>query len=121
MIAVTVSGNLGGDCRKGDHDGTPVVNFTVASRRYDKGEKKTDWVDVSFWGKRAESVAEYLKKGTYVTIRGTLWVREFTHNGEKRAGLACRADDVELGGGGGEKKPKPAGDEAASHTDEIPF
>lgn len=120
MIGSFVTGNLGGDARTGMAGDTPVVNFSVASRRYDpkaEGEKKeaTDWVAVSFFGQRAEKIAKYLTKGSRVAVRGTGKIRMYTHNGEHRAELEVRADDVELLG-------KPDGAKAgASTTDEIPF
>lgn len=114
MIAAVVSGNLGKDAELKNVDGTSVVSFSVASRRYAGGEEHTDWVSVSFWGKRAEAVSKYLTKGKSVACRGNVWVREYTHNNEKRHSLECRADDVELLGGnggggsnGGESKGDP--------------
>lgn len=119
MISTIVTGNLGQDCRKGMAGDTPVVNFSVASRRYDpkaEGEKKevTDWVSVSFFGGRAEKVAQYLTKGSRVAVRGAAHIREYTHNGEKRAELTVRADDVELLG-------KPDAAKGASGDDGTPF
>lgn len=115
MIAAVVSGNLGRDAELKSVDGTSVVSFSVASRRYAGGEEHTDWVSVSFWGKRADAVAKYLTKGKSVAVRGNVWVRDYTHNNEKRFSLECRADDVELLGGSGEKAtPKP-------DTSGIPF
>ncbi len=101
MISAVVSGNLGKDAERKDVDGTPVVSFSIASRRYASGEEHTDWVSVSFWGKRAGAVAQYLTKGKSVAVRGNVWVREYTHNNEKRHSIECRADDVELLGGNG--------------------
>lgn len=116
MIGVTVTGNLGRDAELKYHDGTAVTSFTVASRRHQNGEEHTDWVSVSFWGKRAESVSKYLTKGKPVAVRGNLWVREYTHNNERRFSIECRADDVELlGGNGGDKSPSGGG------KNEVPF
>lgn len=120
MISAIVTGNLGGDCRKGMAGDTPVVNFSVASRRYDpkaEGEKKevTDWVSVSFFGTRAEKVAKYLTRGSRVAVRGAAHIREYEHNGQKRSEMVVRADDVELLG-----KPEGTKD-ASSSGDEIPF
>jgi single-strand DNA-binding protein len=98
MIASVVTGNAGRDAELKDVNGTPVMSFSLASRRYEKGEEKTDWVDVSFWGQRATKLTQYVTKGSRLAIRGTVWMREFTHNGEKRQALAMRADDIELMG-----------------------
>ena len=110
MIAGTVTGNVGKDATTREHDGKTVLSFTVASRRFEKGAELTDWVDVSFWGERARKIAQYVTKGSRVGVRGTLYVREYEHNGAKRAVLTMRADDVELLGG------KPEAQPAASFT-----
>ena len=98
MISAVVSGNLGKDCRTGDANGTPVVNFSIASRRWEKGGEVTDWVSVSFFGQRATKIAQYLTKGSRVCVRGSLHVRPYTHNGQGKFEIECRADDVELMG-----------------------
>lgn len=126
MIAATVTGNLGQDCRVGTAGDTPVVNVSVASCRYEKGAEQTDWVDVAFFGVRAEKIAQFLKKGSRIAARGTLYVREYTHNNEKRSALTMRADDIELLGSNEKSDARPpTGARAPSpgthHADDIPF
>ncbi len=125
MIAGTVTGNVGKDATTREHDGKTVLSFTVASRRFEKGEELTDWVDVSLWGERGRKLAQYITKGSRVGVRGTLYVREYEHNGAKRAVLTMRADDVELLGGKHEAQsattafaPLPT---SKGGDDEIPF
>ena len=96
MIAGTITGNVGQDARLGSAGDTPVLNFSVASRRWDKGAEQTDWCEIAFWGQRATKLAEYVTKGSRVAVRGTFHVREYEHNGAKKYALTCRADDVEL-------------------------
>lgn len=123
MIAATVTGNIGQDARKGMAGDTPVVNVSVASRRYEKGAEQTDWIDVAFFGVRAEKIAQYLTKGSRIAARGTLHIREYTHNNEKRFALTMRADDIELLGGGEQRQqtssraPSPG----PMHADDLPF
>lgn len=135
MIAATVTGNVGRDAQVRDVDGTSVMSFTIASRRYEKGQEQTDWVDVSFWGQRASKIAQYVTKGSRVAVRGTVWMREYTHNNERRYSLTMRADDVELLGGGERSDAKPAAADSrpqhrtthhrdhqpAPSADDIPF
>lgn len=119
MIASVVTGNLGKDAVKWEHEGNVVLSFSLASRRYDGQAKEdvTDWVDVSFWGKRGDKLAQYLTKGSRVAVRGQLWQREYEHNGQKRYALTLRADDVELLGSKDEKKSSGA----SAGDDGIPF
>lgn len=130
MISAVLTGNIGKDARVGDASGTPVVNVTVASRRFEKGAEHTDWVDVAFFGQRAEKLAQYLTKGSRIAVRGTVHVREYMHNNEKRYALTMRADDIELLGGG-EQKPAnnngrpPSGNQNTGYSgpsaDDLPF
>jgi len=49
--------------------GTPVANFPLAfnyGRKDDQGNIPTQWVQASLWGNRAESLAQYLTKGTAI-------------------------------------------------------
>jgi single-strand DNA-binding protein len=96
MIAATVTGNVGKDATTREHDGKTVLSFTVASRRFEKGQEHTDWVDVSLWGERGKKLAQYVTKGSRIAARGTVWQREYEHQGQKRYSLTMRADDVEL-------------------------
>jgi single-strand DNA-binding protein len=97
MISATVSGNIGRDAEQRKAGDADVVSFTIASSGYRNKEKVTDWVSVSYFGKRAVSVKEYLTKGSYVTVRGSLSVREYEKDGQRRFSIDVRADDVELG------------------------
>lgn len=94
----TFSGNLGADAELGSTpSGEKVCRFRVASKSGYGDRAKTDWVDCSYWGKRGESVAQYLKKGGKVTVSGELQLSEFQRrDGTPGAKLAVRVNDVDL-------------------------
>lgn len=51
--------------------GDPVASLSLAfsyGKKDDNGNKPTQWVDGSLWGKRAESIAPYLLKGTLIYV-----------------------------------------------------
>ena len=51
--------------------GDPVASLSLAfsyGKKGDDGNRPTQWVDGSLWGKRAESIAPYLLKGTLVYV-----------------------------------------------------
>lgn len=78
------------------------------------GDKKTtSWVTCALFGKRADALAPYIKKGGQATIQGALRVREFEHNGEKRTAVEVLVDEIELQGGkqegGQQAQQKPQG------------
>lgn len=97
MITGVVAGNLGADAETHDAGDTTVTNFSVASNSKVKGEKVTTWVRCALWGKRGEALAEYLTKGTKVTVVGTLELEIYNDKPQ----LNLRVDQLELMSGGG--------------------
>jgi len=63
-------------------------------------DKPTIWWNCSIYGKRGESLAQYLTKGQAVTVGGTITEREWTDkDGNKRKAMDIRVADVALQGG----------------------
>jgi single-strand DNA-binding protein len=98
---VQVIGNLGADPEsKYTADGTAVTTMRVAASRNwtdPQGEKKeqTEWFSIVVWGKRAETVAQYLAKGRKVYVRGRLQTRSWhTQDGETKYRTEVVAEDV---------------------------
>ena len=115
-------------------NGDAVANVSIATSEAwtDKasGEKKehTEWHRVNFWGRLAEVVGEYLKKGSQVYVEGSLRTRKWQDkDGNDRYSTEVRADRmVMLGRRDGETKPagqKPAVKEAGGDDDlgDVPF
>lgn len=103
MLAAQVIGNIGGEPdHKYSANGAPFLRFNVASNfraRSQAGEweDRTEWVRVTVFGKRAESLAELLRKGMRVFAAGRLEARPWTdQQGNVRAGLELVADTVEF-------------------------
>ena len=106
---VILVGNLGKDPEvKHTAGGTAVAKFTLAtSERYkDKNgewQERTDWHNITCWGRTAEVAAEYLKKGRNVYVEGSLrtdsW--EDKQTGQKRYQTYVNVNDMVLLGGGG--------------------
>ena len=94
---VTISGNLGRDPElRATASGTQVCSLAVCvnTRQKVNGEwsDKANWVDVIFFGNRAESIAKYLAKGSHVTIAGRLSQNTWeTKEGQKRSSLRSSA------------------------------
>ena len=102
--------------------GTAVTELGIAVNRIytgENGEKREEvtFVDVTVWGRTAENVGEYLRKGRPVFIEGRLQLDswEDKQSGQKRNKLKVVADNVQFlgsrgsgGGGGGSEE----GDEA---------
>lgn len=115
MNNVFISGRVGKtpELRYTTGNKTPVVNLPVAThtRFTDKetGEKKqtTEWHRVVIFGPIAEASAQYLSKGSKVTVQGRLKTREWTDkNGVVHYTTEIHAREIDFG-----EAPKPKQDE----------
>lgn len=99
MNSITLCGNLGKDAEmRYLNNGDPVCSFSVADTQ--GKDKPTIWWNCSLFGKRAESLQQYLTKGQTVTVIGAVSERSYTDkNGQERKAMAVRVTDVALQGG----------------------
>lgn len=99
MNSLTLTGNLGKDAEtRFLADGTAVCSFSVADSM--GRDKPSIWWSCALFGKRAESLGQYLTKGQQVTVVGTVTEREYTDkNGQQRKSMDVRVQDVALQGG----------------------
>jgi single-strand DNA-binding protein len=106
---VILVGNLGADPEtRYLPSGDAVANIRLATtdRYKDKtsGEFKelTEWHRVAFFGRLAEIVNEYLKKGSSVYIEGRIRTRKWTDQaGQERFSTEIVADQMQMLGGRG--------------------
>ena len=103
MLKASVIGNLGSDPElRYSPSGAPSLRANVASNfraRTPEGEweDRTEWVRVIVFGQRAESLAQYLKKGVRVFVDGRLEARPWTDRENRvRAGLEIVASDIDF-------------------------
>jgi len=96
--------------------GMNVVNFSVATNRTykdrdGKKQEQTDFHNVVVFGRQADTVNQYLKKGSSVYVEGRLQTRSWDDkaSGEKKYRTEVVADRVQFGprssgaGGGGKR------------------
>jgi single-strand DNA-binding protein len=106
MNVITVAGSLGKDAEvKYLANGDAICNFSVAdSMGRDKG---TIWWNCGLYGKRAESLSQYLTKGQAVTVTGSVSERKWTDKeGNERKSMDVRVNDVALQGGRKDAEPR---------------
>lgn len=82
-------------------DGTPVANLALAynyGRKGQDGKRPTQWVQASIFGKRAETLTQYLTKGTaIVAYLGDVHVRTFNkQDGTEGHALNAKLDDLDF-------------------------
>jgi len=119
--SVTLVGRVGKDPEvRYTQSGQVVANFSLAtgeSYKNHEGEKvkKTEWHNVVAWGKLAEVIQQYVKKGQLVAIIGKLQTRSWDdkQTGAKKYTTEIVAQTLKMlgGNGGGEQaqQAKPAG------------
>ncbi len=127
--------------------GMNVVNFSLATNRTykdrdGKKQEQTDFHNVVVFGKQADTVNQYLKKGSSVFVEGRLQTRSWDDktSGEKKYRTEVVADRVQFGpkgsggGGGGARQAEQPEEEISTgggagieypkddiNPDDIPF
>lgn len=80
-------------------NGTALANITVAvDRDYKdaKGEKVTDFFDVTVWRQQAEFITTYGNKGDLVGVTGQLQKRSYEVDGQKRYATEIIAKEIQI-------------------------
>lgn len=108
--------------------GEPVANFSVATTEKWKnknGEQQehTEWHNISAFGKLAEIVGEYLKKGSLVYISGKIKTRKYQDkDGVEKYATSIACQELKMLGGKFNKQESPAPSATESFgSDDIPF
>jgi single-strand DNA-binding protein len=104
---VIIVGNLGRDPEiRYMPSGDAIANIAVAtsykSKDRNSGEQKelTEWHRISFFGRLAEIVGQYLKKGSSVYVEGRLQTRKYTDkDGIERYATDVIAENMQMLGG----------------------
>ena len=87
---VILIGHLGKDPEcKVLESGQMVANFTIATTEKFKDkngqvQESTEWHNCQAWGKQAEVIEKYLKKGAKIFVEGKIKTRSYDKDGEKR-------------------------------------
>lgn len=110
---VILIGNCGADPEpRATATGSQVTNLRLATseswkdRNTGQMQERTEWHRVVFFGRLAEIVGEYLKKGSQVYVEGSIRTRKWTDKeGQDRYTTEIVANDMQMlgsrGGGGG--------------------
>jgi single-strand DNA-binding protein len=111
------------------NNNTAVSNFTIAvDRRFKKeGQPEADFIPIVVWGKTAEFVGKYFKKGLRIFVTGSLQTRSWDdQDGKKHFVTEVIADSVGFADGvknsEGSSNNNSAGFNSAEEDDEnLPF
>lgn len=126
MNLCTFIGRIGKDAvTRFTQAGKPVTGWSLAVDSGYGDDKKTLWLDCSFWGERGQKVAEFIRKGDRIGVAGEIGTRE--HDGKTYITLNVR--EVTLLGDkkeGSAQPPRSTRQQTQTHDapldeDEIPF
>ncbi len=104
--------------------GMNVVNFSIATNRVYKDkdgnkQEQTDFHNIVVFGRQADTVNQYMKKGSSVLVEGRLQTRSWDKDGQKQYRTEVVADRVQFGprGSGGGGGAAPRGDNRKKNDD----
>ena len=128
-----ITGNLTRDPElRNTPRGAAVCGFAVAVNRTFRGsdgqnKEEVSYIDCTAWGKLAETIAQYAKKGTGVLVSGRLSQRSYeSKDGTKRSRTEIVVEDFNFIGGRNDSNdasssaPATASSAAANIPDDIP-
>lgn len=107
--------------------GTAVVNFSLADTDVWDEKEETTWHRCFLFGKAAEIVAQYVKKGDMFFVQGRTVQRKFTDkNGQERTSHEVKVKDFAFVGGGNRDAQSGGDNEPQMRPrddldDDIPF
>jgi single-strand DNA-binding protein len=115
MNTGTFAGYIGRDAEVKTVGQGKVANFSVAVSTGWGDKKSTLWIGCALWGERGEKLAQYLTKGSAVTVSGDVDLRQYDKkDGSAGAEITCNVQRVTLQGGGDRSErqapDKPAAD-----------
>lgn len=112
--------------------GSAVAQIGLAINRvwFDKAtnakKEEVTFVDVTLWGRDAETAGEYLKKGSQALIEGRLALDQWDDKatGQKRTKLKVVAESLKLIGGRRESSGETSADDSSGSNEggsDVPF
>ncbi len=102
--------------------GAMKTSFSIAVNKWSKKEEKeiATFINCELWGKQAEFVNEYAKKGNQIVVNGSLDVSKYEDDqGNKKTRTFVLVNNLVLPKQKTEKKEEP--EEQEINEEDIPF
>lgn len=106
--------------------GHSVTTVSIATNRIwtnKAGERQQDvqYHNVVIWGRQAEIVNQFLKKGSLAMVEGRLQTRTWADNqGQNRRTTEVVCERIQFGPRGGAVEPSPASESQAEAKENLP-
>lgn len=124
---VILLGNIGKDPEVRETKAGNIVNMVMAtSEKYtDKSgqkQEKTEWHNLVVFGKLADVVSKYVKKGDKLYVEGSITTRKWEDKeGNTRYTTEVKVRDLTMLGGAEKKSTQPALATVDEGEDDLPF
>lgn len=105
---------------KTTQNGKKYINFSIAVDRKTKdsnGQRQADFIPCIAWNKTAEIIAQYFVKGSPIGVIGSLQVRSYDKDGEKRFAYEILVNEIDFIGGA--KSPNNPEATQTTQVDEV--
>ena len=117
---VWLSGYVGQDPTPKDINGTRLLELSIATTEKRKDQEDiTYWHDVNIWGKTAENLEPFIKKGSRLFIRGKLTYNTWEKDGQKHKSTKIFATNVQLVDK--RSQTEDVRETGTNNNDELPF
>lgn len=119
-------GRLGADPEplKYTPSGVAMTKISLAVGWKSKDKEGTEWVRISFFGKLAETVSQYLRKGSQAYVSGRMNTRSWDKDGVKHYSTEIQGEKMQMLGGKraaeGQEVDQPGEVDGAGSKDEGP-
>lgn len=100
--------------------GNNLAKFRVGASERRKDETKWHNASVTFWGRQADVLHKYVKKGQSIVLFGELVENTYEKDGEEKTGIEIRGTRFEFVGDGSGGKTKSRDEEDEDDRDERP-
>lgn len=89
-------GRLVKDPEINTRDDKKVCNFMIAVDRVFSKNDESDFIPVTVWGKQADNLAQYCKKGSHIEVTGELRTGSYEKDGKKYYTFNILANEIEF-------------------------
>ena len=118
--SILLTGRITKDLELKQAGQTNKCDFTLAvDREYAKeGQQKTDFINITVFGKTAENLCKYQGKGSKILVLGSLNIDQYQKDGENRTFTKVIANKIEFLDS---KKDNTFNNAFEASNDDIPF
>lgn len=96
---IMLIGRIGSDINSKTINDKNMCSFSLAVNRTQKdnqGNYITDWFNVEFWNKQSEILQEYTKKGSQISVLGSIQIQKWEKDGQKQTAIKVIGSSFQL-------------------------